>query len=169
MSRMPNNGHPPPGTKIISNYTYPNIKGYKKIDAEEYKLLERDYRNNLEFRSFPSDGVWTVQTKKSSKSTTKICDIKKVKDLPELYPLVDLALRKDDISHALIRFSEMKKKSLLEFGECTYSAHELSEFIIQYLVSQELGGGSKKILVEKKWIKVNNEYEESRLTFRNNF
>jgi len=158
-----------PEKKGFNNNEYPNIEGYKKIDAEEYKLLERSYRNNLEFRSFPSDGVWTVQTKKSSKSTTKICDIKKVKDLPELYPLVDLALRKDDISHALMRYSEMKNKSLLEFGECTYSAHELSEFIIQYLVSQELGGGSKKILVEKKWIKVNNEYEESRLTFRENF
>jgi len=95
-----------PEKKDFNNTEFPNIKGYKKIDAEEYKLLERSYRNNLEFRSFPSDGVWTVQTKKSSKSTTKICDIKKVKDLPELYPLVDLALRKDDISHALMRYSE---------------------------------------------------------------
>ena len=97
---MPNNGHPPPGTKIISNYTYPNIKGYKKIDAEEYKLLERDYRNNLEFRSFPSDGVWTVQTKKSSKSTTKICDIKKVKDLKKAQSYIE----------------ENKSKSITSFG-----------------------------------------------------
>lgn len=166
---MSNFRKPTPEKKDFNNTEFPNIKGYKKIDAEEYKLLEKSYKNNLEFRSFPSDGVWIVQTKKSSKSTTKICDIKNVKDLPELYPLVDLALRKDDISYALMRYSEMKNKSLLELGECTYSAHELSEFIIQYLVSQELGGGSKKILVEKKWIKVNNEYEESRLTFRNNF
>ena len=154
-------------TKKVFEDKFPNIKGYKKIGAEEYKILEIGYDEKPGFGSFPTDGIWLVHSKQYSKSSSLICNVKKIKELPELYPLVDLSLRKDDISTAILRFAEQKNKSLLEIGQCNYSANELSEFIIRYLVSQELGGGSKKILVEKKWIQVNNEFEENK--YRNNF
>lgn len=131
------------------------IYGYKKIDAEEYRLVEKrsGHDGKRSFGSFPCDGLWLVQTKEYSKSTSFFMDFKKYEELPEKYPIAELALRKDDISSAIMKFLKIKEKNIFELGKTNYSINELSEFIIKYLVSQENGGGSKKILVEKKWIK----------------
>jgi len=53
-----------------------------------------------------------------------------------------------------MKFVDSKEKSLMELGKCQYSINELSEFIIKYFLSQEYGGGSRKFLLEKKWIKI---------------
>jgi hypothetical protein len=129
------------------------IKVYKKIDAEEYRIIENMPRGNKGFGSFPCDGLWLVHTQDHCKSTSFFMDLKKYEELPEKYPLAELALRKDDISSAIMKFLKIKDKTLVETGKSSYSISELSEFIIKYLASQEFGGGSKKILVEKKWIK----------------
>jgi hypothetical protein len=138
----------------MENKNIHEIEGYKKVNLEEFRLINKGYKDKWEFDSFPSDGLWTVETKKSSRSTSCIIDIKKYEELPQKYPLVELALRKDDLASAIMKFIDSKNKSLLDFGKCSYSVNEFAEFIIKYFLSQEYGGGSKKFLIEKKWIKV---------------
>lgn len=132
-----------------------NFECYKKIDAEEYKIIEKNNsEKSFEFNKFPCDGLWMVSSKKNSRTTSFLFEIKKEQDLPIKYPLVELALRKDDISHAIMNFIEGKEKTLLDLGKCSYSFSEMSDYIIKYLVNQEYGGGSKKVLTEKQWIKI---------------
>ena len=132
------------------------IEGYKKIDLEEYKIIEKSYHKGEEYQfgSFPSDGIWIVETKPSSKSSSRVIDIKKFKELPKEFPLIEMALRESDIARAILKFVESKNKSLLDIGSCSYSTSELSEFIIKYLLSKEYGSGNRKFLLEKKWIKI---------------
>jgi hypothetical protein len=141
-----------------------NLEAYKKIDAEEYQLIERRYNNDREFGRFPSDGLWIVQTKKNSKSTSLF--LEKYDDLPELYPLISLSLRKDEISSAIIRFVDKKNKSLLDLGECSYTVNEFAEFIIKYVIASEMSGGQRKMLIEKKWVKIDPKDDDyNRLLF----
>jgi hypothetical protein len=130
-----------------------NIQGYKKIDVEKYQLIESRYDGKKEFNRFPCDGLWIVQTKKNSKSTSLF--LEKYDDLPELYPLISLSLRKDEISSAIMRFVDKKNKSLLDLGQCSYTVNEFAEFIIKYVIASEIKGGNKKVLIEKKWVNVN--------------
>jgi hypothetical protein len=134
-----------------------NIECYKRIDAEEYRILDNRNNKNVEFDRFPCDGLWLVSSEKNCRTTSFIYDIKKMDNLPPKYPLIELALRKDDISRSILRFLEQKEKSLMELGSCTYSVHELTEFIVSHIVNQEFGGGSKKVLVEKNYIKIENK------------
>jgi len=141
-----------------------NLEAYKKIDAEEYKLIESRYDGKKEFGRFPSDGLWIVQTKKNSKSTSLF--LKKYDDLPELYPLISLSLRKDEISSAIMRFVDKKNKSLLDLGKCTYTVNEFAEFIIKYVIASEMSGGKRKMLIEKKWVNVDPKDDDyNRLLF----
>jgi len=142
------------------------IDGYKKIGVEEYRLVEKHLRDGFaQFDCFPSDGLWIVHRNENSRSTSRIFSMKKLQENPEKYPLVDLALRKDDISTAILRFLEGKEKTLSEMGKSSYSISELTDFIVKYLVAQELGGGSKKVLIEKKWIKVEGDENKRNYNF----
>lgn len=141
-----------------------DIEGYKKIDAEKYQLIESGYDREKEFGRFPSDGLWIVQTKKNSKSTSLF--LEKYDDLPEIYPLISLSLRKDEISSAIMRFVDKKNKSLLDLGRCSYNVNELAEFIIKYVIASEIKGGNKKMLIEKKWVNVDPKDDDyNRLLF----
>ena len=140
------------------------IEGYKKIDAEKYKLIETGRNGEKEFGCFPSDGIWIVQTKKNSKSTSLL--LEKYDELPEIYSLISLSLRKDEITTAIMRFIDKKNKSLIDFGECSYTINEFAEFIIKFVIASELNGKKRKVLIEKKWIEINPEDSEyNRLLF----
>jgi len=142
----------------------PNIQGYKKIDAEEFKIIEKRYDGKISFEQFPSDGLWIVKTKKSSKSTSLF--LKKYDDLPNIYPLISLTLRKDEIASAIMRFIDNKNKSLLDMGKCSYTIQDFAEFIIKYVIASESEGMSKKVLIEKKWVSINPKDDEyNRLLF----
>lgn len=139
------------------------ITAYKKIDLEEYKLIE-NYHGEKCFGRFPSDGIWLVQTKERSRSTSLF--LKKCDDLPELYPLISLSLRKDEITSAIMRFIDLKNKSLLDIGECSYTINEFAEFIIKFVIASEMKGGKKKVLIEKKWVEIDPKHEDyNRLLF----
>lgn len=141
-----------------------DIQGYKKIDLEKYQLIESGYDGKKEFGRFPSDGLWIVQTKKNSRSTSLF--LEKYDELPEMYPLISLTLRKDEISSAIMRFVDKKNKSLLDLGECSYTINEFAEFIIKYVIASELKGGKRKVLIEKKWVNVDPKDDDyNRLLF----
>ncbi len=148
----------------MKNIQKNHIEAYKKIDAEEYKLIERRFDDEREFGCFPSDGLWIVQTKKNSKSTSLF--LKKYDDLPGMYPLISLSLRKDEITSAIMRFIDKKNKGLLELGECSYTINEFAEFIIKYVIASELSGGKRKMLIEKKWVNIDPKDDDyNRLLF----
>jgi hypothetical protein len=141
-----------------------DIEGYKKIDLEKYQLIESRYDGKKEFGRFPSDGLWIVQTKKSSRSTSLF--LEKYDELPEIYPLISLSLRKDEISSAIMRFVDKKNKSLLDLGECSYTVNEFAEFIIKYVIASELKGEKRKVLIEKKWVNIDPKDDDyNRLLF----
>lgn len=130
---------------------YKKIEGYKKVDAEEYKLVSMGGG----FESFPSQGIWQVEYTGYSTRSSKICDLKKFNDLPNKYPIAELALRHDEISSAIVEFTKIKHRNLLETGESFYSASELTEYIIQSLVRLEINDlRNKKVLIEKKWLQI---------------
>lgn len=143
-------------TDEASKNNFKDIQGYKKINAEEYKLIENCYMDGkVAFGAFPSDGLWVVHTHGyGSRSTSRLMDIKKFKELPPQYPVAELALRADDISRAISNFIDKKEKNLMELGTCRYNIHELTEHIITHIINQEFGGGSKKVIIEKKCIKI---------------
>lgn len=141
-----------------------DVEGYKKIDLEKYQLIETRYDGKREFGRFPSDGLWIVQTKEHSRSTSLF--LEKYDELPETYPLISLSLRKDEISSAIMRFVDIKNKSLLDLGECSYTVNEFAEFIIKYVIASELKGGKKKVLIEKKWVDIDPKHDDyNRLLF----
>ena len=109
----------------------------RDFSEQLYVKIGRRYYPVARFEGFPADGVWLVESEKSSQRLVTSITVNELGLLPDPMPALAVERHRDTIQKALSDHYDTLRSTLYGDGQVTHSIREVADTVIAAIAEAE--------------------------------